>query len=163
VKHTVIVLGVVLSMVAFADSKKRSRSVIAAEGWLKSMTDPAAIAPMSYDKTKPLAYTVQSDPHECTKLASGKAVKMPEINALKACFVATWRKVAKEATLAFDDMRPKDLDGDQTRWAKTAPKGTTWVAASRRHAGQDLTVNLALGPDYAVLAVWFVYLEHDGE
>jgi hypothetical protein len=77
--------------------------------------------------------------------------------------VATWKFVAKEAKVELEDMKPKELDGDQTKWAKTAPKGTTWVAAYRRYAGQDLTINLALGPDYEVRAVWFVYLENDGE
>ena len=41
--------------------------------------------------------------------------------------------------------------------------GSTWVAGHRRYGGQDLTIDLALGPDFTVLAVWFVYLENDGE
>lgn len=161
-KRAAIVLGMMVCSLATA-APKQSRSVMAADGWLKSMTDATTIAPMSYDKKKPLAFTVQGDATECAKLKSGKATSMAEIKALKACFIATWNHVAKEATLELADMRSKELDGAQIKFGKTAPKGTTWVAAYRRYAGQDLTINLALGPDYTVLAVWFVYLENDGE
>ena len=160
-KATLIVSMVLLSGVASAE--KQSRSVMAANGWLKSMTDATTIAPMSYDKKTPLAFTVQGEAAECAKLESGKATTGAEIKALKACFVATWNHVAKEATLELADMRSKELDGAQIKFGKAAPKGTTWVAASRRYAGQDLTISLALGPDYTVLGVWFVYVENDGE
>jgi hypothetical protein len=148
----------------WAQPKKQSRSVIAADGWLKAMTDPSAIEPMSYGKDKPLTFKVQSaDVAACKKLRSGKATKGTEVRALKTCFVATWKYVSQDAQLELEDMREKDLDGDQTKWAKTAPKGTTWVAGRWQYAEQDLTINLALGPDFTVLAVWFVYLENDGE
>ena len=161
-KHALLVSMVLVSTVAVA-GPKQSRSVIAADGWLKSMTDATTIAPMSYDRKKPLAFTVQGDETACAKLQIGKAATMPEIKALKACFVATWNNVAKEATLDLVDVKLKDLDGAQLKWNKTAPKGTMWVAGYRRYAGQDLTIRLALAADYSVLAVWFVYLENEGE
>ncbi len=160
-KHAVIVFVVMACSVAAAEPK-RSRSVIAADGWLKSMTDATTIAPI-HDKKKPLAFTVKGDAPECAKLATGKATTPAEIKALKACFVATSNNVAKEAVLELADMKAKDLDGSQIKWNKTAPRGTTWVAAYRRYAGQDLTIELAVGPDQSVLAVWFAYVENDGE
>ena len=151
----------VLSAVAIAQPKK-SRSQIAADGWLKAMTDATTIAP-SYDKKRPLAFTVQGEGDACAKLKSGKATSASAVKALKACFVATWSYVAKEAVVELRDMKSKDLDGDQLRFSKKAPKGTTWVGARRSYAGQDLAVTMALGPDSSVIGVWFVYLENDGE
>jgi hypothetical protein len=162
-KHAWLAL-LVMSTMAFAQPKKApSRSVIAARGWISAMTDPKTIEPMSYSKQRPLEFKVQSDQAACAKLTKGKATTQPEIRALKACFVATWNFVAKEAELDVEDLRKVALDGEQLRWAKTAPKGTTWVGATRQYGGQDLSAQLALGPDYTVLAVWFVYLENDGE
>lgn len=172
-KLALIAVVLAASSVAAADRKAEnkqreskklpSRSVMAATGWVSAMTDPEAVAPMSYGKKLPLEFTVQSDQEACKKLGKGKATTQPAVKALKACFVATWNYVAKEAELVVEDMRPVELDGEQIRWSKKAPKGTTWVEASRRYAGQDLTINLALRRDYTVLAVWFVYLENDGE
>lgn len=142
-----------LTSIAGADPKAKP----AAEAWLTAMTTGGAAPALK----KPLAYTVQSD--QCPKLARGKASSPAELAPVKACFVATWAHVAKEATLVVEDIKLKALDGDQLRWNKTAPKGTSWVRASRSYAGQDLAVHLAVGPDHAVLAVWFVYSEHDGE
>jgi hypothetical protein len=142
-----------LAMSSVASADKPSKS---AEAWLAGMT--TGTTPVL---KKPLAFSVQSD--QCPKLTRGKASSAAELAVLKTCFAATWSHVAKEATLVVDDIKLKDLDGDQLRFHKTAPKGTTWVRASRSYAGQDLTVRLALGADRTVLAVWFVYAEHDGE
>lgn len=150
----VLAILLVLSTVAFADKPSRS-----AAAWLAAMTGGTTAPALK----KPLTFSVQSDRSECAKLARGKASSAPELALLKACFVATWLHVAKEATLTVEDIKLKDLDGDQLRWNKTAPKGTTWVRASRSYAGQDLTIRLALDKDRTVLAVWFVYAEHDGE
>ncbi len=147
----VLAILLVLSSVAFADKPPSS-----AETWLVGMTTGTTPA-----LKKPVAFSVQSD--QCPKLARGKASTAAELGKLKACFVATWSYVAKEATLTVDDIKLKDLDGDQLRWNKTAPKGTTWVRASRSYAGQDLSIRIALDKDRTVLAVWFVYAEHDGE
>lgn len=142
------------STIAFADKPAKT-----GETWLVAMTGAGAAPVLA----KPVAYTVQSDRAECAKLARGKASTPGQLDKLKACFVATWAHVAKEATLAVEDIKLKDLDGDQLRFHKTAPKGTTWVRATRSYAGQDLTVRIALDRARTVLAVWFVYAEHDGE
>jgi hypothetical protein len=157
-----IVLGLSMSSVAIAD--KQSRSMIAANGWLTAMTDPQAIEPMSYGKKQALAVRVQSDEEpSCKKFKTAKLSTQPEIKELKTCFVKTWNHVAKEAKLELRDLKTKDLDGEQLKWNKTAPKGTTWVGATRAYAGQDLSITMALAADYTVVAVWFVYLENDGE
>ena len=149
-----LLLLLALSTVAFADPPSK-----VGERWLVAMTGPGAAPAL----TKPVAFTVQLDRAECATLARGKASARGELDKLKACFVATWAHVAKEATLVVEDIKLKDLDGDQLRFHKTAPKGTTWVRATRSYAGQDLTVRLALDSARTVLAVWFVYTEHDGE
>jgi len=149
-----LLLLLALSTVAFADKPSK-----AGETWLVAMTGSGAVPALE----KPIAFSVQSDRSECTKLARGKASTPGDLGKLKACFVATWAHVAKEATLVVDDIKLKDLDGEQLRFHKTAPKGTTWVRAIRSYAGQDLTVRLALDGTRTVLAVWFVYTEHDGE
>ncbi len=149
-----LLLLIALSSVAIADTPSKS-----AEAWVAAMTRGTTAPALK----KPLAFSVQSDRSECAKLARGRASSPPELATLKACFVATWAHVAKEATLVIEDIKLKDLDGDQLRFHKTAPKGTTWVRASRSYAGQDLTIRIALDKDRTVLAVWFVYVEHDGE
>lgn len=149
----VLAILLLLASVAVADPKAKP----AAEAWLAAMTGSGAAPALR----KPLTYGVQSD--QCPKLTRGKASSAAELATLKACFVATWTHVAKEATLVVEDIKLKALDGEQLRWNKTAPKGTSWVRASRSYAGQDLAVRIAVGPDHAVLAVWFVYTEHDGE
>lgn len=149
-----LLLLLALSTVAFADKPSKS-----GETWLVAMTGAGAAPALK----KPIAFSVKSDRSECAKLARGKASTPGDLDKLKACFVATWAHVAKEATLVVDDIKLKDLDGDQLRFHKTAPKGTTWVRGTRSYAGQDLTVRIALDGARTVLAVWFVYTEHDGE
>ncbi len=158
---TRVLIGVLLlTGLAVADPKKSSSA--AAERWLVAMTDAAAAAP-AHDRKKPLAFTVQGEGEACAKLKTGKVTSAAEIKALKACFVATWNHVAKEAVLELRDLKSKDLDGSQLRFSKQAPKGTTWVGARRSYAGQNLAVTMAVAPSRSVIAVWFVYLESDGE
>lgn len=151
-------LAILVALTGIASAE--SRSITDARGFLKAMTEASAPA---YAAKHPVVYTVKSDQPECAKLAAGKASSPAELAALKTCFVATSNHIAKEAVLDARDLKSKDLDGRQLKFSRAAPKGTSWVRATRSYAGQNLEITMAIGADHAVLAVWFTYLESDGE
>lgn len=150
---------VALGLVIAGEAAAAPPAVTAAETWVKAMTDAKGALPSG----PPLTYTIASELAPCAKLSTGIAATTAQRTAVKACFVATWAHVAKEAVLDMRALRSKDLDGAQLRYGKQAPKGTVWVRAEREYAGQALRITMAVGADRRVRAVWLGYVEHDGE
>lgn len=164
--HTRILLfALLVASPALADKEKQTRSQIAADGWIKAMTDPSTIAP-SYSKTQPLEYSVQSPFKGCKRFASKetKLTTADDIKALKACFVGTRALVGKTVKPAVYDIKDKEAGLDQSKYLKTAPKGSVLAGAAFNENGvSNLSMTFALGPDYTVLKVWMDYVENDGE
>src|SRR5688572_16024148 len=109
-------------------AEKESEMVTRARNVFSSMTSGKGL--LTASKDKPISYDLQSPEKACKGLGGKprKATSGPDIGKLRACFVATWKRLGDG--VRSNVFEQTSMTVDEAKFVKTAPKGTVVVVGN---------------------------------